>query len=99
MLDNRYFFPKVLQALPSDDYKVYAYFNDGSIRCKDVKPLIRRDSVFLPLENKEIFLSSITVMNNTVAWDLKGDRDPYSCIDLDVESLFECPEVADPLMV
>ena len=97
MLDNRYFFPKVLQVFPSDDYKVYAYFNDGSIHCKDIKPLIQIDSVFWPLENKEVFLSSITVMNNTVAWDIKNNRDPYSCIDLDVEALFECPEAVDPL--
>ena len=97
MLDNRYFFPIVLQAVPAEDYKVYVYFNDGSIRCKDVKPLIKSGTVFSPLLDKEVFFSKITVMNDTVAWDLDGDRDEGNCIDLDVEMLYGCPEVPDPL--
>ena len=31
-LDKSKFWPKVLQVVPTDDYKVYAYFNDGSVR-------------------------------------------------------------------
>ena len=41
--------------------------------------------------------AKITVMNDTVAWDISGDWDQYKCIDLDVETLFKCPEVPDPL--
>lgn len=97
MLDNRIFFPQVLQVVPADDYKIYIYFNDGSIRCKDVGPLVKSGTVFSPLLDKEVFFSTITVMNDTVAWDISGARDEYNCIDLDVETLYECPEVTDPL--
>ena len=53
---------------------MYVYFSDGSIRLVDVRPLIHSGSVFEPLEDIEIFKSSITVLNDTVAWDLFGDR-------------------------
>ena len=96
-LDMTYFFPQVLQAVPTDDYKVYAYFNDGSVRCIDVKPLIKPDTVFECLADMEIFKSKITVMNDTVAWDMIGKRDASECIDLDPIVIFENPIVPDPL--
>ena len=40
-LDTSIFFPCVLQAVATDDFQVYAYFNDGSVRLFDVKPLIQ----------------------------------------------------------
>jgi len=96
-LDMRYFFPQVLQAVPDDDYKVYAYFNDGSVRCIDIKPLIKPDTVFAPLADIEIFKSKITVINDTVAWDMIGNRDASECIDLDPIVIFKNPIVPDPL--
>ena len=103
MIDSTNFFPQVLQAVPSlsssasDKYKVYAYFNDGSVRCFDAAPLIKHGTVFQPLADINVFRSAMTVLNNTVAWDLSGKRDEYDCIDLDPEALFACPEVPDPL--
>ena len=97
MLDYKHFFPQVLQAVATDDFKVFVYFNDGSVRCADIKPLIKPDTVFYPLNDIKLFKSTITVMNDTVAWDLSGDRDNYNCIDLDPETLFQLPEVEDPL--
>jgi len=96
-LDMKYFFPEVLQAVPSDDYKVFAYMNDGTVRRVDVKPLIQPDTVFWPLRDMDVFRSALTVMNDTVAWDLDGHRDPYRCIDIDPETIFNGPEVDDPL--
>jgi hypothetical protein len=96
-LDYRYFFPQVLQAVPSDDFKIYSYFNDGSVRCYDAKPLIKPGTVFEPMSDINIFKSKLTVLNDTAAWDLRGDRNPSECIDLDPETLFNCPEVEDPL--
>ncbi|GHV96515.1 hypothetical protein AGMMS50293_28350 [Spirochaetia bacterium] len=29
-LNTKYFWPKVIQVLPTDNFEVYAYFNDGS---------------------------------------------------------------------
>ena len=43
------------------------------------------------------FFKTVTVMNNTVAWDLSGVRDPSDCIDIDPCTIAECPTVSDPL--
>ncbi len=96
MLDMTKFFPCVLQAVPTDDYKVYAYFNDGSIHCIDIKPLLQDGTVFEPLKDLHTFKTKITVMNDTVAWDLQGNRDPYNCIDLDPLVIFNTPRVPEP---
>lgn len=37
-------------------------------------------------------------MNNTLAWDLSGTNDPFNCIDLDPDKIYEdAVTVADPL--
>ncbi len=96
-LDMSRFFPSVVQAVPAKDRIVFAYMNDGSIRRFDMKPLIESGGVFEPLRNPEVFASAITVLNDTVAWDLDGNRDPAACIDIDPFILFEQPAVHDPL--
>ena len=40
-LDQR-FYPEVYQAVAGENYTVYAYMNDGSVREFDVKPLIKQ---------------------------------------------------------
>lgn len=35
-LDKKHFFPHVLQVVPTDNFEVYAYCNDGAIRFFDV---------------------------------------------------------------
>lgn len=39
-------FPKVLQSVAGDNYTVYAYLNDGTVRCVDMKPMIAQGGVF-----------------------------------------------------
>ena len=94
-LDSKYFFPEIFQAVAGEDYTVYAYVNDGSIRKVDMKPFLEKEGVFSPLKNREIFEKTLTVIGNTVAWDLTGDRDEYKCIDLDPFFVFESPIVSD----
>ena len=96
-IDMRYFSPMVLQAVPTDNFEVYAYMNDGHVHFFDVKPLLKQGTVFEPLEDIDTFKSTITVMNETVAWDLGGNRDVTKCIDLDPHILFESAVVKDPL--
>ena len=96
-LDTTYFWPKVLQVVPTDDYGVYVYFNDGSVRLFNVKSLIKPGTIFEPLQDITFFKSKLAVINETVAWDLGGNRDPRKCIDLDPFVIFEQPQVADPL--
>ena len=47
-LDFSRFFPCVLQAVATDDFQVYVYFNDGSVRLLDAKPLLQPGTVFEP---------------------------------------------------
>ncbi|MDR1564502.1 MAG: DUF2442 domain-containing protein [Oscillospiraceae bacterium] len=89
--------PCVVQVIPAEEYKVYAYFNDGTVRLFDVKPLIRPNTVFEPLENYATFKEKLAVINDTVAWDMGGNRNPRRCIDLDPFVIYEQPAVADPL--
>ena len=96
-LDMTKFWPKTVQVVPTDEYGIYAYFNDGSVRLFNAKPLIKPGTVFEPLLDKKVFKSKITVMNGTIAWDISGKRDPRSCIDIDPLVIFEQPAVEDPL--
>lgn len=90
-------FPKVVQAIAGDNFTVYAYMNDGSVRRVDVLSLIDKGGVFTPLRDPDVFRRTLTVMNDTVAWDLTGNHDPSDCIDLDPFSVQEKPTVVDPL--
>jgi len=94
-LDSRYFFPESFQAVAGEDYTVYAYVNDGSIRKVDIKPFLDNGGVFEPLKDMETFKETLTVIGNTVAWDLNGDRDEYKCIDIDPFLIFQSPIVSD----
>ena len=45
--------PTVVQAVPGNDFTVYAYFSDGTVRLADIKPIIARGGVFAPLANRD----------------------------------------------
>ena len=94
-LDFRHFYPEVFQAIAAKDYIVYAYMNDGSIRKLDMKPFIKQGGIFSVLNDENTFISTLTVLNSSVAWDIKGNRDEYHCIDLDPFVIFNSPIVSD----
>ena len=97
-LDKKHFFPHVLQVLPTDNFEVYAYMNDGSVRLFDAKSLLHKNTVFEPLMDIKYFKEKLTVINHTIAWDMGKNRDPCKCIDIDPFTIFENPPVADPLV-
>ena len=86
----------IIQVLPTDDYRVYLYFAHGEIRLYDATEILVH-GVFRVLKDKKIFAESCTVLNNTLAWDVKGNFDPYECLDLDPGVLYEKPPVSDRL--
>lgn len=47
------------------------------------------------MKDEKLFREKLTVLNNSVAWDIAGNRDEYKCIDVDPFSVFECPVVPD----
>ena len=90
--------PQVVQAVAGQNYSVYVYFHDGTVRLLDASHLVQNGGVFAPLQDADFFLDRLTVLNDTVAWDVDGNRDPYTCIDLDPCQLYEtCPVVEDPI--
>lgn len=91
------YFPAVIQAIPGPDQTVYAYFTDGTIHLFDAKPLVAQGGVFARLADGEFFGGALTVLNDTVAWDVSGVYDPTACIDVDPFVVYEAPVVADPL--
>lgn len=91
------FIPEVLQVVPSKDYTFFAYFNDGTIHHYDASSLVSRNGIFSKLRDKNVFQTTITVMNGTVAWDFLGNRDETKCLDLDPFDVYAAPVVADPL--
>lgn len=95
-IDMENFWPSVVQVVPTDNHEVYAYFNDGSIRLFDLKPLLKSGTVFEPLQDLAAFKEKLTVINGTVAWDMGGNRDPRKCVDIDEFSLFSQDPVEEP---
>lgn len=96
-LDYSRFWPVVLQVVPTDDFGIYVYFNDGSVRFFDTKPLLKKGTVFEPMMQLDFFKERLSIINDTVAWDMAGNGDARQCVDLDPFVLFEQPCVADPL--
>lgn len=89
-------FPKIVQVMPTEEYTVYVYFEDGKIVCYDVKPLLEKE-VFAVLKEIEFFMNACTIMNDTLAWDVSGKRDASKCIDIDPDTLYELESVKEKI--
>ncbi len=84
---------EVIQVIPTDDYKVYIYMDDNTVRLYDAAPLIAKGGIFKQIQDPEIFKNTCTILNDTLAWDLSGCMDGINCIDICPDTLRECPEV------
>ena len=89
-------FPKVVQVVPMRDYSVYVYFEDGKIVRYDMTKMIEKEA-FHCLKNIEIFMDRCTVMNDTLAWDIDGNWDNTTCLDIDPDTLYELPFVNEQI--
>lgn len=96
---NEELFPVVLQAVAGDDFTVYAYMLDGAVRKVSVKHLVEQGGVWERLRDETFFRDMLTVLNDTVAWDLSGNHDPADCIDIDPFTIAACEIVSDPMKV
>ena len=48
------YMPEVIQVIPTDDFTVYIYFDDGSIKLFDAKELITK-GIFKNLQDIKVF--------------------------------------------
>lgn len=90
------YFPIVVQVVPQDDYTVYVYFDNGKIVLYDIKDKLNK-TLFEPLKQIDTFKSTCTVLNNTLAWDIEGNRNKSKCIDIDPLTLYELPSVQEKI--
>lgn len=89
------YMPEVIQVIPTDEFKVYVYFDDGSIRLYDASKDIKF-GIFTKLQDINIFKEACTVLNGTLAWDLEGNYDDTKCLDIDPFNIYEnSPEVEE----
>ena len=92
------YIPKVLQTVAGEDFTIYLYFSDGSVRLYDAKPLLQQGGVFEPMRDPDYFRDRLSLLYVLVALVVSGVIDPCNCIDLDPIELYEtCPVVVDPL--
>lgn len=86
------YFPTVVQVIPFDNYHVQVFFDDGKITEYDATQDLNSE-LFRPLKDIDVFKNACTVMNDTLAWDLQGNRDETQCIDIDPFTLYELPAI------
>ena len=81
--------PKLFQVFPTDDYKVYLYYDNGEIKLYDCGWVLKESGVFAGIHDIKIFKELCTIMNGTLAFDVSRTRDPYSCIDICPDTVYE----------
>lgn len=86
------YFPTVVQVIPFDNYHVQVFFDDDKITEYDATQDLNSE-LFRPLKDIDVFKNACTVMNDTLAWDLQGNRDETQCIDIDPFTLYELPAI------
>lgn len=69
---------------------------DGKIVYYDTTKMIEKEA-FRPLKDIHVFLDTCTVLNDTLAWDINGNRDNTTCLDIDPDMLYELPAVEEKI--
>ena len=91
------YWPEVIQVIPTQNYKVYIYFDDGTIRLYDASNLVTQ-GVFKILQHDNLFMEACTVLNHTLAWTPDKSYNEGTCLDLDPFNLYDkCPVVDEPI--
>jgi hypothetical protein len=81
--------PNLIQVLSTDDYKVHLYYENGEIRLYDCGWMLSEPGAFEQLRDIGVFKERCTIMNRTLAWDMAGNRDTYSCIDICPDTVYQ----------
>jgi len=81
--------PKLYQVYPTDDYKIYLYYDNGEIKVYDCKWILGEKGVFEKIHNIKNFMRLCTIMNNTLAFDISEKFDTYNCIDICPDTIYE----------
>ena len=80
--------PKLFQVVPTDDYIVYLYYDNGEIRKYNCDWILVQNGIFEQIKDINVFKELCTVMNGTLAWDISRCRDLYNCIDICPDTVY-----------
>ena len=86
--------PEIVQVVPFEDHTVSVYFSDGKIVSYDVKPKLN-SGIFRMLRDLDVFMNACSIINNTLAWDIDGNHNPTTCIDIAPDTLYALPDSVD----
>jgi hypothetical protein len=89
-------FPEIVQVVPNENYTVTVYFDDGKIVLYNVAPLLEKE-IFQSLKDKSVFMNTCTILNDTLAWDLAGNRNTSKCLDIDPDTLYALQDIEDKI--
>ena len=53
--------PEVIQVIPTDDYKVYVYMDDNTVRLYDAAPLIAKGGIFSRIQDTQVVDNLFTI--------------------------------------
>ena len=81
---------EICMVKPVRGREVDCCFTTGHVRRFNMARLLKSNcgSVFRPLRNRKTFLSTLTVINGTLAFDVAGNHNEYKCVDIDPETIF-----------
>ena len=81
--------PTLYLVIPTDDYKVYLYYDNGEIKLYDCSFILEEKGIFELIKNINDFKRLCTIMNYTLAFDISEIRDPSYCIDICPDTVYE----------
>ncbi len=81
--------PKLFQVIPQDDFTVILFYDNGEIKRYDCNWIRLESGVFEQIKKLSRFKELCTIMNGTLAWDISEKRDPYNCIDLCPDTVYQ----------
>jgi len=80
--------PKIYLVVPTRDYRVFVYYDNGEIKLYDCAWILNKSGIFEQIKGVNVFMELCTIMNGTLAWDITRKRDPYNCIDICPDSVY-----------
>ncbi len=80
--------PILYQVVPTDDFKVYLYYDNGEIKLYDCNFIFDNPKIYQRLLDNVDFKNLCTIMNRTLAFDISKKRDPYNCIDFCPDTIY-----------
>ena len=68
---------ELVQVIPTKEYTVYLYYDDGNVRLYNAKSLIDKGGIFERLNDLDICINTCTIMNGTLACDVAGNYNEW----------------------